>query len=559
VTGAAVRGLTALAALIVSLVVAEVALVLGGLPRERAEFQFVRPDLEVGEVFADLGAAVVPDPELFWTLDPSLGSRLANSHGLRGWWPSREKGPRDLRVVCIGDSCTYGTSVRYEDSYGVRLESMLQEAFPSRCVESILLAVPGYSTLQNRLLSERYLVELQPDVTVLYCGAWNDYLPAVSMTDAERHARSTSAAPRLLRLASSMLEPAPLPEAELKRAFSEGRAPRGRRVPLDEFRANLEAMVALAAAGGGQVVLVLPPLPAETEQRYPVSLDYRAAVRDVARGRGLPLVDAPARFAAAAEATELFEDWVHPTVAGHQLIASALMSLVAEQVPAVDGAPAAGSPTISGVSPQGMRELTTQRFELAGRGFASAAAFDRLWVGRHWIDDFQVEADDRISFTVTRPVAPGRHPISLRTRGGVVSAAAELSVERAPPELAASVRAVDGARELVVSGRAAADCLVGVWLSSGVLAQPFDSGYGPWQLEVDLTGQTPGAMRFDRLSLFSANAQTDPTGAWEVVIDLSQPGVPAAGDAMFAQAILVDRYDPTLGSFSSAVRVDLGR
>ena len=346
------RWLLALVALLASLSLAEVALHVLDLPSRRSDFQFVRPDLEVGEVFADLGAALVPDTELFWALDPSLGARLANQHGLRGWWPSRDKDRRDIRIVCVGDSCTFGTSVRYEDTYGVRLESKLQERWPGRCVETVLLAVPGYSTHQNRLLCERHLAALEPDITVLYCGAWNDYLPAVSLSDSDRHAENTTSAPRLLRLLSRATGPSAVPAEELKQAFREGRAPRGRRVPLDEFRANMETMIELALASGSRVVVVLPPLPADTEQKYPVSLDYRGVLTEVAAKHELPLVDAPWRFALeGGGGAPLFHDWVHPTARGHELIASRVEALVEGDLASTPSGPAAPRPVIESVAP----------------------------------------------------------------------------------------------------------------------------------------------------------------------------------------------------------------
>lgn len=555
------RWLMAAVASIGALVLAEGTLRILDLPSRSAEFQFVQPDLEVGEVFADFGGALVDDPELFWTLDPALGNRLSNSHGLRGWWPSRTKSPRDLRVVCVGDSCTYGMSVRYENTYGVQLEALLQARLPEHCVETVLLALPGYSTQQDRILCERHLAALRPDVTVLYCGAWNDYLPAVALSDAERYRRNTSRAPRLLQLLAGFSGRSDVDENELKRAFRDGQAPNGRRVPLDEFRQNLEQMIAMARRDGSRVVVIVPPLPAATAERYPISLEYRTALRAVAVAHEVPLVDGPALFDAAPSAPPLFHDWVHPTARGHRLLAAALLERLEADLPA--SAPAATGPTvqIESVAPKRIAALSTPLVEIEGRGFANPGAFDRLWVGPQWIDEFEVEGDDRLRFTIRQPLPPGRHAVELRTARGVVRGPELLVVDHEPLPLTARVDAAPGgapsALRLRLSGPGPADCLVGAWLATGLLPEPFDSGYGPFWLRTDSSDPTPGALRLDRLGLFSTHGQTRPGGGWELEIDLAQAGITLDGDVIFAQALLADRYDPNFARFTTAVRIEL--
>lgn len=170
-----------------------------------------------------------------------------------------------------------------------------------------------------------------------------------------------------------------------------------------------------------------------------------------------------------------------------------------------------------------------------------------------------MHGDDRISFAVTRPMPMGQHAIELRTQRGVVRGPDALVVEREPLPLQAELRGVGAERGLVLSGRGPADCVVGVWLAPAVLPAPFDSGYGPWHLETDLTGQISGALRLDQLRLFAANGQTDHRGGWQIAIDLVEASSALGSDAVFAQAILADRFDPTLACFTAPVRVDLTR
>ena len=71
--------------------------------------------------------------------DPDEDEYFVNAHGLRGPWPAVERRPNELRIVCIGDSCSFGSGVRLDQAYGHRLEYRLQEALPGRIVSTTLL------------------------------------------------------------------------------------------------------------------------------------------------------------------------------------------------------------------------------------------------------------------------------------------------------------------------------------------------------------------------------------------------------------------------------------
>src|SRR5690606_24017420 len=131
--------------------------------------------------------AIRSDAECFWRL--SARHPEANEHGLRGpWWEPR-KTAAELRVLAVGDSCTFGWGVDWEHTWAVRLERLLQAALPDRVVRSGLLALPGYTVFQDHRLLRRLLPAAAPDVVVFYCGAWNDHVPAAGADDATRAGR----------------------------------------------------------------------------------------------------------------------------------------------------------------------------------------------------------------------------------------------------------------------------------------------------------------------------------------------------------------------------------
>lgn len=70
-----------------------------------------------------------------------------------------------LKLVVLGDSVTYGVYVEYEDTFVYKLRQELAK----RCgpVNLYNLAVPGYSTLQERIALERKGLTTRPDVVFL--------------------------------------------------------------------------------------------------------------------------------------------------------------------------------------------------------------------------------------------------------------------------------------------------------------------------------------------------------------------------------------------------------
>lgn len=98
-----------------------------------------------------------------------------NSHGLRGPETTYEKPPNTFRILNLGDSIVMGWGVRMEDTYGRRLESLLnEEGNGDLKFEVINAGVPGWS-LDNALA---YLqaegLKYEPDLVVFDLTIAND-------------------------------------------------------------------------------------------------------------------------------------------------------------------------------------------------------------------------------------------------------------------------------------------------------------------------------------------------------------------------------------------------
>jgi lysophospholipase L1-like esterase len=99
-----------------------------------------------------------------------------NSLGLRGPEVAPKK-ENEFRVICIGGSTTFGTGATSDEAtYPAQLEKILAEKLAPRPVTVINAGVPSYTTAEMMIMFELKLIDLKPDLVVLYLGA-NDVVP----------------------------------------------------------------------------------------------------------------------------------------------------------------------------------------------------------------------------------------------------------------------------------------------------------------------------------------------------------------------------------------------
>lgn len=108
------------------------------------------------------------DKELFWRLDP--GGKVHNSLGFRDVEFDVKKPKGTFRIICMGDSVTYGMPVKKEETYPKMLAKILRSRYPDKEIESINAGVPGYSSYQGLQWLKHNIAKYQPDVCVLYYG-----------------------------------------------------------------------------------------------------------------------------------------------------------------------------------------------------------------------------------------------------------------------------------------------------------------------------------------------------------------------------------------------------
>lgn len=147
----------------------------------------------VARVVRSDDAFLVPDPRLGYANEPGFDGRFgvststrvridASGFRVRVDEPASKtstitsESERPWRIVCLGDSCTFGFDVEARDAYPELLEERLAEMLAPRGVEVLNAGVIGYSTRHGRRLLEERILPLRPDVVTIAYNVANRVL-----------------------------------------------------------------------------------------------------------------------------------------------------------------------------------------------------------------------------------------------------------------------------------------------------------------------------------------------------------------------------------------------
>lgn len=280
------------------------------------------------------------DRRRFWKIRPHSAffqtDELINERGFRSAPIAPVKPAGTTRILCIGDSTTFGFGVEREESYGSRLARWLN-AGGNGTFEVINAGIPAYTSHQSLEVLREFRTDAI-DWVFCYIGAWNDYVPAVGVDDARAadilekagekrpsHLVIIQKIARWLRGISNSgsTQPGASRQREYARGWSlAGLRPDGPRVPPVRFEENLQQIVAECRAMGARPMFMIPAAPAATILKYKDSDDYAERVARVAARASVPMVDVRARLKSDTAGDEaLFMDFIHPSAAGHVRIA----------------------------------------------------------------------------------------------------------------------------------------------------------------------------------------------------------------------------------------------
>lgn len=240
-------------------------------------------------------AIIREDPVLFWRNRPNLDTTFSgagvktNSDGFRverGGRRLSPKRPGEFRIVCLGESPTFGWGVEYEQAYPARLERLLRGAGVD--AEVINAGMIGHSSHQGKILFKSEIAALAPDlITIPY--VINDIDKYRFFLSNGKSDRETVPRGRAVVGLRNLLDESRffrLFEKSMlyllgRRASFEGRPieiyrPRRVRVPLEDYKSNLREIIAFAARNKIGVILVKMPVNLPEAEAVPEQRQKRA-------------------------------------------------------------------------------------------------------------------------------------------------------------------------------------------------------------------------------------------------------------------------------------------
>jgi lysophospholipase L1-like esterase len=236
----------------------------------------------------------VPSCEATWNAEALTGkeptSFRTNSIGLRD---AELKDDGAVRILALGDSCTWGWQVPQDDAYPQQLQRLLNEQFGRGQYRVINAGIPGYTSYQGLLYLRDVGIELHPAIVIIAYG-FNDasrapdivtalarqrtFLPLIHVDDA------LLAHSQLWRWLHARFGSAPSPRISasgVTGAVAWAQPEQVVRVSPAHFKDNLTSMVEVVRSHGAYPLLVSFAGRPRPEQAYADAIGAVAAEFDV--------------------------------------------------------------------------------------------------------------------------------------------------------------------------------------------------------------------------------------------------------------------------------------
>lgn len=254
------------------------------------------------------------------------------------------------RIVCLGDSNTFGEDLPYGQTYPAVLQDLLREKYPELDAAVINAGIRGDTSVQGLTRLERDVLWYEPQVVLSAFGVNDSNLgqwPLDLIREHEMRSKRTPAGQveswlehshlyltlraRGRRLLQYLGWRAPLPAIDATQELQP-------RVSRDGFADAQEQLVTRTQQHGGTAfVMTGPPVadafgtdlePAQRERQLVIYNDYNQIIRTVAAQHGAYLVDMQTIMGNKARAeggSLLAADGVHLTAAGERLVAESTL------------------------------------------------------------------------------------------------------------------------------------------------------------------------------------------------------------------------------------------
>lgn len=240
--------LTVLASVIIALVVCEVYLLATNWSPQKTTSDYLQFGYSTGVPVWDEDGLLEEaqpvkiklfesDEELFWRTIPN--TEFTNAQGFRGTQDISVANSKEaVRILILGDSCSFLGKKLYAEF----LHDKLTRNNPETPFEIINASVPGYTSFQGKKMLEQ-LLKYKPHYASIYFG-WNDHWILPSGYSDQFHSKLMHSF-KVVQLVRIML-------ARVMNV-------RDYRVPLDDYQANLTAMVEQLREHGVIPILIAAP------------------------------------------------------------------------------------------------------------------------------------------------------------------------------------------------------------------------------------------------------------------------------------------------------------
>jgi lysophospholipase L1-like esterase len=327
-----------LVSILAVLLVIELVMHLANLPRPVTNFTPVQ-GLFYESKIPGLRFQLLPHARSFHTFpdDPRgyFGERggleyVINSTGARDFEYTRIKPDDTFRIIFLGDSFTFGTGVRLEDTFVKQVERLLNQAGAAREYQAINFGVPGYDTREEVLLLEHKCPKFSPDLVVIVMflndghGGYSDEVFNVDVDEADALAR-ISRIYRALRLAARRGDA----EQELIESWSSSF--RDDSPSWAGIRKALKRAADLSREGEFDLAVVIFPVMYWLDESYPFQ-DAHATIAAYVESLGLPVLDLfPAFRGEDGPSLWVHASNQHPNERGHAIAGRAISEFLEEK------------------------------------------------------------------------------------------------------------------------------------------------------------------------------------------------------------------------------------
>jgi lysophospholipase L1-like esterase len=296
------------------------------------------------------GNLVLYDPHetLLWVLKPEQDCYTKVGHhpihisgnGHRGDDFTIEKKPGTLRILCLGNSCTFGWGVRYEDTYVDQLEKLIREKYPELSIEIINGGVNAYSLLQQVLFIQERGIHYQPDIITIsfsFTEGWQSFSPNSPPEVKEKILDGVRTKNILRQIALYHL----FGELQFKKYYYEYRESlfadsawesMARKKKGEEYETQLLKLIRLLNENGTKLMFIIIPSEEQVRRENPrPQVAPQRLMVNCGASNGIPVVDVKSTFRASHDKVlYLDNDNVHPNPVGHLFIAQQILETLEE-------------------------------------------------------------------------------------------------------------------------------------------------------------------------------------------------------------------------------------